>query len=71
MKNVLFCKNECGIILHVFFMYTKVVHIWNDLSLYIYSTMLKTYFFGETPLMNENHVINFIILYAKQYLFTV
>lgn len=71
-----FCESECETILHVFFMCTKVLHIWNDLSLHIYSTTskrvgfnVKNILFGETPLMNENLVINFIILYAKQYIF--
>lgn len=45
-------------------MCTKVVHIWNDLSLYIYIHYAKHIRFGETPLKNKNHVIN-IILYAK------
>lgn len=72
-----FCESECETILHVFFMCTKVLHIWNDLMiLHIYSTTskrvgfnVKNIHFGETPLMNENLVINFLILYAKQYIF--
>lgn len=59
-----FCESESETILHVLFMCTKVVNIWNDLSLHIYSTTskrvafnAKNILFGETLLMNENHVI--------------
>lgn len=63
-KTCAFCESESETILHVLFMCTKVVNIWNDLSLHIYSTTskrvafnAKNILFGETLLMNENHVI--------------
>lgn len=54
------------------------MNTWNDLSLRIYSTFrneysvgfnVKNIFFGETPLMIENLIINVMIVYAGQYNF--
>ena len=48
--------------------------LWNNLSMLIYRKNAKRIGFNdcntiETPLSNENRIINFLILYAKQYLF--
>ena len=70
------CNNECETILHMFCMCEKVLHVWSELSLHIYATTSKrtgfnvrNIMFGELPFVRDNYVINFIILYTKQYIF--
>ena len=53
----------------------KVLHVWSELSLHNATTSKRTGFnvrniiFGELPFVRDNYVINFIILYTKQYIF--
>ena len=54
----------------------KVLRVWSELSLHIYATTSKrigfnvrNVIFGELPFVRDNYVINFIILYTKQYMF--
>lgn len=63
-------------IIHVFISCDKVQTFWSDLSLHIYRKTTERVGFnvlniilGELPLSNNNRVINFIILYVKEYIF--
>ena len=54
---------------------TDVLSLWRNLSMHIYTTTskrigfnVKNILFGEVPLTKDNLIINFIILYAKQYI---
>ena len=70
------CHRDCETIIHMFFICEKVLHVWNDLSIRIYNTTSKRTGFnirnvisGELPFVQDNYVVNFIILYTKQYIF--
>lgn len=63
-------------IIHVFISCDKVQTLWSDLSLHIYrktservSFNVSNIILGELPLSNNNRIINFIILYVRQYSF--
>ena len=71
-----FCNNEVETIEHVFTSCPTVVSLWNNLSIQIYNVVSKrvgfkfmNILFGEVPLSKTNQIINFLILYAKQYIF--
>jgi hypothetical protein len=71
-----FCKEETETIQHVFVNCNDVLNLWRNLSMHIYKTTskrigfnVKNILFGEVPTTKDNLVINFIILYAKQYIF--
>lgn len=71
-----FCMENVETIIHVFIACDKVQTLWSDLSLHIYRKTSERVGFnvsnvilGDLPLSNNNRVINFIILYVKQYIF--
>lgn len=60
-----------------FFICDKVMPLWNNLSMHVYRKTAKRIGFnvcniilGETPLSSGNRIVNFLILYTKQYIFT-
>ena len=72
-----FCNSMVETILHIFLQCDKVTPLWHELSLHIYrATTSRVGFnasniiFGELPLNRENRILNFIILYVKQYIFS-
>ena len=72
-----FCKEDTETIQHVFFICDKVMPLWNNLSMHVYRKIAKRIGFnvcniilGETPLSSGNRIVNFLILYTKQYIFT-
>lgn len=71
-----FFNNEVETIEHVFTSCSFVLDLWSSLSMHIYYAVSKrigfneyNILFGETPPSNSNLVINFLILYTKQYIF--
>lgn len=71
-----FCNNEVETIEHVFTSCSFALDLWSSLSMHIYHAVSKrvgfneyNILFGETPPSNSNLVINFLILYTKQYIF--
>ena len=71
------CKEDTETIQHVLFISEKVMPLWNNLRMLIYRKTAKRIGFkvcntilGETPLSSENRIVNFLILYTKQYIFT-
>lgn len=71
-----FCERDVETIQRVFVSCEKISTIWSNLSMHIYQyTSIRISFnvinilLGELPLSKDNKVVNFIILYAKQYLF--
>ena len=61
----------------MYFLFEKVMPLWNNLSMLIYRKTAKRIGFnvcntilGETHLSNENRIVNFLKLYTKQYIFT-
>jgi exonuclease III len=71
-----FCNSESETIEHIFFSCTKVISLWNSLSLEIYNTTAErvgfnktNVIFGELPFQTTNAVINFLIIFTKQYIF--
>lgn len=72
-----FCGNEIETILHMFVMCEKILPLWRNFSMHIYTTTsnrvgfnITNIILGETPLNVNNKVINFIILCCKQYIFS-
>lgn len=72
-----FCGNEIETILHMFVMCEKILPLYRNFSMHIYTTTSNRVGFnvtniilGETPLNVNNKVINFIILCCKQYIFS-
>jgi hypothetical protein len=71
-----FCGDGSETIEHVFVSCDKILTLWNQLSMHIYrKTKSRIGFnvfniiFGDCPLLDANKVINFIILYTKQYIY--
>lgn len=71
-----FCKENVETIQHVFMTCSEILPIWNNLSMYIYRKTsnrvgfnVKNVLFGELSFCGYNKVVNFIILYSKQYIF--
>lgn len=61
---------------HVFIKCLEILSLWNKLSMHIYCKTTNRIGFnitnvivGEIPLNQGNKVVNFIILYSKQYIF--
>ena len=72
-----FCKQAVETIQHVFIDCEKVLSLWSNFSLHIYIKTkerigfnLQNVLFGVFPLTKKNKVINFLILYTKQYIFS-
>lgn len=70
-----FCERDVETIQHVFVSCEKISTIWSNLSMHTYQyTSIRIGFnvinilLGELPLSKDNKVVNFIILYTKQYL---
>lgn len=71
-----FCKEDVETIQHVFIKCLEILPLWNKLSMHIYCKTtnrigfnVNNVMFGEIPLNQGNKVVNFIILYTKQYIF--
>ena len=71
-----FCTNNVETMIHVFTSCVITRTLWNDLSLHIFLKTSERVGFnvsniilGEIPLSINNKAINFIILYAKQFIF--
>ena len=71
-----FCKGDVETIQHMFLYCPNILTLWSDLSLHIFRNTTKRIGFniinvilGEMPLSVHNKVVNFIILYTKQYIF--
>lgn len=71
-----FCKENVETIEHVFMTCSEILPIWNNLSMYIYRKTsnrvgfnVNNVLFGELPFSGYNKVVNFIILYSKQFIF--
>ena len=72
-----FCDKEVETIQHVFIGCENVSSIWSSLSMHIYNTTSQRICFnvdnillGELPSSKGNKIINLIILYTKQYIFS-
>ncbi|XP_056019638.1 uncharacterized protein LOC125668194 [Ostrea edulis] len=72
-----FCNDEVETIQHVFIGCEKLSILWSNLSMHIYKTTSKRIGFnvlnillGELPLLKGNRIVNFLILYTKQYIFS-
>lgn len=70
------CNSESETIEHIFFSCTKVISLWNRLSIEIYNATaervgfnITNVIFGELPFQNSNAVVNFLIIFTKQYIF--
>lgn len=72
-----FCNDMPETIQHVFANCKKIQPLWNALSILIYEKCYKNVsfdvcnvLFGVYPLDWENRILNFVILYTKQYIFS-
>ncbi|XP_055995578.1 uncharacterized protein LOC130046786 [Ostrea edulis] len=71
-----FCKENVETMQHMFMSCSYTLALWNNLSMHIFRKTSKrigfnvsNVIFGETPRSLCNKVVNFIILYTKQYVF--
>ena len=71
-----FCKKESETIEHVFLFCKDVLLLWNTLSQHIFITTdirvcfdINNVMLGDLPLSKHNKVVNFIILWTKQFIF--
>ena len=71
-----FCKEESETIQHVFANCKHIVPLWCKLSMHILQNTGKrivfhvyNILFGETSFSKDNKIVNFIILYTKQYIY--
>ena len=72
-----FCKQDVETIQHIFIDCEKIMSLWSSFSLHIYVKTkervgfnLQNVLFGDLPLTRRNKVLNFLILYTKQYIFS-
>ena len=71
------CKQDVETIQHIFIDCEKIMSLWSSFSLHIYVKTkervgfnLQNVLFGDLPLTRRNKVLNFFILYTKQYIFS-